>query len=98
MQVLKRYMPDGSVRGVWDDVTSKRERSHGFLPHRASRIEATETGLFHVDFSPLADITNREDFRVCLVSTFERYEDARKAEVAWLLENYVLEGISRKEG
>lgn len=100
-KILKRYMPDGSVRGIWDDSTAKRERSQGSVPHRASRIEAIEegpnAGLFHVDFTPLAEMTGRDEFRLCLARAFESYEEARRAEVEWLTHNYVLEGLPKAQ-
>lgn len=95
-QVVKRYLPDGSVRAIWDDRTGDRERRQGLVPGRASRIEVVpegpKAGLFHVDFSPLADLTGDDRYRACLAQTFASYTEANRAEVAWLLENYVMDG------
>lgn len=45
--------------------------------------------MYFVDFSPLAAITGNPFYCCCLARTFTRREDALKAEVAWLAENYV---------
>lgn len=94
-RIVKRYLPDGTTRSVWDDATASREREHGVIPQRASRIEVItegpQRGLFHVDFSLLADATGDERFRICLRETFEDYAAANRREVEWLHQNWVLE-------
>lgn len=45
--------------------------------------------MYFVDFSPLAAVTGNPFYNCCLARTFTRREDALKAEVAWLAENYV---------
>lgn len=94
--VVKRYLPTGETRSVWNDAVASREREHGVLPQRASRIEVItegpKRGLFHVDFSLLADVTGDERFRICLREAFVDYSAANAAEVAWLHDNWVLDG------
>lgn len=91
---IKRYMPDGSVRGVLSDETVARERKVNALPVRASRVEIAEgTNMYHVDFSLVAQALNRPEFEICLRHLFETHGDAVKAEVSWLNENYVREGV-----
>lgn len=96
--VLKRYMPDGSTRSIWDDAVGDRERRAGVIPQRASRIEVVlegpSRGLFCVDFSLLADATGKEEYRVCLAQTFKSYSEANRAEVEWLKQNFILEGLN----
>jgi hypothetical protein len=91
---VTRYMPDGSVREVWSDDQATRLRRAGFVPARASRFEAIaegeHAGLFHVDFTPLAEVAGDDSFRVCLTRPFSLYDTARSAEVAWLEAHYVL--------
>lgn len=98
MTVTKRYMPDGSTRAIWDDAVGDRERQAGVIPQRASRIEVVQEGpsrgRFCVDFSLLADATGREEFRICLTQTFKSYAEANRAEVAWLKQNFILEGLT----
>lgn len=92
--ITKRYLPDGSTRAIWDDAVGGRERHQGVIPQRASRIEVIpdgpKRGLFHVDFTLLAEAVQDDSYRVCLVQTFENYGDANKAEVEWLRKNWVL--------
>jgi hypothetical protein len=94
MKILKCFRPDGDVRAVWDDSTARGFRAAGVVPRRASRIEVIGEGpaygLFHVDFSPLADLTGDERYRVCLTRAFESYAEANRAEVEWLTGNWVL--------
>ncbi len=63
------------------------------MPHRASRVEVIAAGKhrgrFHVDFSLLAELSGKAEHCVCLVPTFNSYQEAVAAEVAWLEENYV---------
>lgn len=96
--IRKRYLPDGSTRVIWHDTVGDRERHHGAIPQRASRIEVIpegpQRGRFHVDFSLLAEATGDDSYRVCLVQTFERYDAANAAEVAWLEQNWVLCGAT----
>jgi hypothetical protein len=100
MQVIKRYMPDGSTRAVWDDSQAARERRHGAIPSRASRIEVITAGpnrgRFHVDFSLLADLTGVASHQICLLETFEAYTEANRREVAWLHTNYILGGVTAR--
>lgn len=90
---MKRYLPTGETRAVWDDSQAARERAQGVIPRRASRVEVVESGpnlgRFHVDFSPLAAATGDPAHLVCLPRTFGGYSEAVEAEVAWLHENYV---------
>lgn len=92
---LIRFLPDGNVRSIWDDVYDFR--AAGFTPRRASRIEVIEGGAkageFFVDFSLLADYTGDDRHRCCLTHTFRAYKEANAAEVVWLKENYILEGL-----
>lgn len=96
--IVKRYLPDGDTRAVWADAVASREREHGVIPQRASRIEVItegpQRGMFHVDFSLLADVTGDDRFRICLLETFEDYAKANAAEVAWLHKNWVLDGTN----
>jgi hypothetical protein len=45
--------------------------------------------LYFVDFSPLADVTNNNVYRCCLLPTFAKRADAIAAEIKWLEANYV---------
>lgn len=96
-KLLKAYRPDGTARAVWSDSVAPGFRRTGALPVRASRVEVipdgVHRGLFHVDFSLLADATKDERLRVCLARPFESYQGAVAAEVAWLERNWVLEGV-----
>lgn len=89
-----RIFSGGGVRAVYSDDFSTRKVFPTIIPHRASRIEVIEVGpnrgLFGVDFGPLADITGDERYRDIWLGPFEKYDDARRAEVSWLEENYVL--------
>lgn len=101
MATIKRYLPTGETRAIWDDSQARRERRQGGRPARASRIEAIpdgpRAGLFHVDFTPLAELTGEPAHRCCLPQTFDAHGDAVRAEVAWLVENYVLAGAGASE-
>lgn len=92
--IAKRYLPDGSTRAIWVDSQANRERRQGVVPFRASRIEVIPTGTlagrFHVDFTPLAEETQDNTYRCCLLPTFLLYGDANRAEVAWLEANFIL--------
>ncbi len=95
--LLKRYLPDGTTRAVWRDAVGPQERRHGVIPQRASRIEVIpvgpQRGRFYVDFTPLAEATGNDTYRVCLLQTFESYSVANTTEVAWLEQNWVLSGL-----
>ncbi len=90
---IKSYRPDGTARSIWNDAQAKTLRAAGVVPRRASRVEVIEEGphrgLFHVDFTLLADATGDDRYRVCLVSPFETHAAAVAAEVAWLNRNWV---------
>lgn len=92
---VKRYMPDGTTRAIWNDALGDRERAGGVIPQRASRIEVIlegpRRGQFHVDFSLLAQATRDTGYCVCLVQTFTDYGAANRAEVEWLQQNWVLQ-------
>lgn len=82
----------GGVRAVWPADADLRPL--GFAPARASHIEVVPpggpaAGRFYVDFGPLADATGDGRYRVCLAATFALYDDARRAEVAWLEAHYL---------
>lgn len=96
-KLLKAFRPDGTVRAVWDDQTAPSFRAAGVMPRRASRVEVIEPhfcekkcGLFHVDFTPLAEATGDDRYRVCLAVPFYQYAAAVAAEVRWLQQNWVL--------
>lgn len=94
---VKRYLPDGSTRAIWDDTQADRERRHGVAPVRASRIEVIpagpQAGRFHVDFTPLAQASGNSDYCCCLRETFARYDTANARELDWLRVNYVLRSL-----
>jgi hypothetical protein len=94
MSLIKRYCRGGEVRLIWNDQPGLRRE--GFLPRRASRIEVIpdgpRAGLFHVDMSLLAAETGNPEHQVCLTKTFESYQDANRAEVAWLRAYWLLGG------
>lgn len=86
---VKRYLPGGRLRGLWDDRSAGQLRDHGAVPKRASQVFVVEhgprRGRFAVDFSPLG-----EGYAFCLAVTFARYDEAVAAEQRWLTGNYVL--------
>lgn len=88
---MKRIMPDGSMREIWpaDRPVTRTDET----PVRASHVKSVPGG-FSVDFSPLADATGLERFRLELPEVFVSYAAAVAAEVSWLRQNYVMEGIS----
>jgi len=90
-RILARYI-EGAILSIWEDHRLPRETHHA-NPHRASRIEVIEEGskrgLFFVDFEPLFQMTKNPKYLTCLTETFTSYDDARKAEVNWLRENYI---------
>lgn len=94
MRILKAYHTDGSIRAVWQDSMDSSLRASGLVPRRASRVEVITEGpnmdLFHVDFSPLAEITKQSKYAVCLTKTFGTHTEAVQAEVAWLEKNWVI--------
>lgn len=85
--------PTGEVRAVYDDRFPFRKAFPQTIPRRASQIEVVEAGSrrgeFCVSFALLAIQTGEASHAVCLVSTFESYDDARRAEVAWLEDNFL---------
>lgn len=91
---IKAYRCDGTTRAIWSGPHAANNRRHRVLPVRGSLViaiaEGPQAGYFHVDFSPLADVTKNDRYRVCLVETFETHEQAVEAERQWLLENWVL--------
>jgi hypothetical protein len=91
---IKRYLPDGSTRALWAKPHARVYRRHEVLPCRGSHViaitDGPRRGLFMVDFSPLAEATGDDQYRVCLAQTYESHEDAVEAEHAWLVENWVL--------
>lgn len=94
IKVLRSYRPDGSCRSIWRDQEAEHNRAHGVVPRRASRVEVIEDGphrgLFSVDFSLLADLTDDRRMRVCLARPFATYGEAVAAEVAWIEKYWVL--------
>ena len=96
MTQLTRYLPDGEVRTIYRDggLIPPTE----VVPERGSHVlpvkNGPNTGKFHVDFSPLSDVTGREDHRICLAALFDTYQGAVNAEVVWLNNNFVKEGLN----
>lgn len=94
MTLLKAYHADGTVKAVWREEIADNLRDAGAIPQRASRVEVITEGpnraLFHVDFSPLFEITANPTDGVCLTRTFKSYAAAVAAEVAWLEQNWVV--------
>ena len=94
MATLRRFLPTGEVRSIWDDNPVLRTLG---TPHRGGNVEVVESGpmqgKFFVDFLPLAETTGRGEFAVCLVETFDNRGDAVKAEQAWLNDEWVKEGL-----
>lgn len=89
MSTVKRYLADGSTRQVMDEATLYRTKTSSVF--RASRVEHdAESNRFYVDFTPLHDQTKQPEHQVCLVNTFDSYYQAVRAEVKWLVANYVL--------
>ena len=86
-------LPCGEARAVYDDRFPFRKAFPQTIPRRASQIEVIEEGSrrgeFCVSFALLAAQTGNPAHTVCLAETFESYDAARRAEVAWLMENYV---------
>ena len=93
MEIRKVFLPTGETRAIWTAPVSSTFRQHHVLPKRASRIEVIQEGksrgLFHVDFSLLADATGNDDFRCCLLTPFASYEEANRAELDWLRKNWL---------
>lgn len=85
-------LPSGEIRAIYDDAVDLRALL-GEIPRRASRIEVIEKGKrrgdFGVSFEPLADQLGDDGWRFCLAETFRSYEEAKRAEVAWLRRNYL---------
>ena len=88
--IIRRYLPGGGRRGLWHDPSALQLREHGLQPRRASRVEVIESGpragRFSVCFSPLG-----EQFQFSLLQTFDRYDEAVRAEQEWLLSHWILE-------
>lgn len=95
-QLLRVYGRDGQTRAIWSDRSAALFRATGSRPKRASRVEVIEdgpnSGRFGVDFTLLAEATGNEKYRVCLTKAYDRYDEAVAAEVAWIRDNYLLEG------
>lgn len=95
IHLFKTYRKDGTARAIWSGPRAAVFRQHGVLPVRGSHViaiaEGPHRGWFHVDFSPLADATKNECYRVCLTRVFECHEDAVDAEQKWLITNWVTE-------
>ncbi len=97
--MIRRYMPDGSVRAVWPKGNAGVLRDVG-APVRAGQILVVDppgpyAGWFYADLSPLADLTEDRRHRVCLYPPQPEYAQANAAEEAYVLRTYVLEGLSR---
>lgn len=90
---IRVFRPDGTSRAIWSKPYAGTLRRHGVMPVRGSHViavtEGAGRGLFHVDFSPLADMTRDDTLRVCLTQLFESHEEAVAAEHAWLIHNWV---------
>jgi len=93
VKLLKAYRNDGTTRCIYDDRLAPTLRSSDV--HRASHVEPVREGPhrgnWHVDLSPLGELLGRDEFHVCLVTTFPKRADALAAEVAWLERNWILE-------
>lgn len=94
-RLLRVYGGDGQTRAIWSDRSASLFRATASRPQRASRVEVIEagpnSGRFGVDFTLLAEATSNEQYRVCLVRAYDRYDEAVAAEVAWIRDNYLLE-------
>ncbi len=95
--MIRRYMPDGSVRAVWPKTGADLLRGVG-TPVRAGQILVVEAGpwagFFYADLSPLADLTTDDRHRVCLYPPQSDYSAANAAEEAYVQRHYVLEGLT----
>lgn len=54
-------------------------------------------GRFHVDLTLLSEIADNRKLAVCLTKTFDSYSEAVAAEVKFIEQNWVLEGINGEE-
>src|ERR1019366_5140391 len=90
---IKVYRPDGSTRAIWSKSFARVNRQHRVMPLRASCViaitEGKFTGMFHVDFSPLADLTKKENLHVCLTQTFETKGGGGESKRSLLLQKLV---------
>ncbi len=87
------FLPDGTMKAIWDDSSGFDPRRVLGKPRRASRIEVIEggphDGEFSVDMSLLGGITGNPAHFVCLLPTYRSYQAANQAEIAWLKQNWV---------
>jgi hypothetical protein len=98
--MIRRYMPDGSVRAIWPKADAGFLREIG-RPVRAGQILVVEepgplAGFFYADLSPLADLTGDRRHRVCLCPPKSEYSAANADEEAYVLRHYVLTGLNRR--
>lgn len=95
--MIRRYMPDGSIRAVWPKQGAGLHREIG-TPVRVGQILVIEepclvVGFFYADLSPLADLTGNDKHRVCLWPPKREYAEANADEEAYVTREYVMEGL-----
>lgn len=94
------FAPNGDVRGLWSDHIDLRRV--GLMPARASRVEVIlegpHRGLFHVDFTPLAELTSNPTLAVCLTSPFTSHDAAVQAEQRWLHHAFIMPPVADEPG
>jgi hypothetical protein len=90
MKKIKIYISKaGIVKQFWDDdFTIPAD----LYPYRASVIptitEGCHTGYFFVDMSPLGDMLENPEFKVCLFPPHKKYKEAVAAEIAFIEKEY----------
>jgi len=91
--VIRRYLPNGQRRAIWDDRFACAERQAGVRIQRASRVEVIDSGpyagYFYADLSLVAQAAGQPKWAVCLYPPQPTYQEAVASEVRWLKANFL---------
>lgn len=92
--MVKRYMPDGTVRAIWPKEGAAVLREGGYSPVRAGNIKTIEegpkAGFFYADLSALAVQSRESRFLACTWPPRDEYAHANADEEAIVEREYVL--------